>query len=972
MPAPTIDEFWKLLARSRLVDAGAVASLRAAHAQAGAPADVKATAQWLVDRGSLTRWQAKRLAIGDMGPFFLGDYRLLERHDRQGDGLLFSARHDPSGRGVSIMLLNPKRCLDLQVWTAIVRRTTAAHQATDPMLSHTWALEQAEGARFIVCETVAGETLAQELARLGPLLPAQAGVLAHHVARAVAEIHAAGGVHGGLSLDVLVREPAPTGAPARNGRVRLLQFPLVGDPHAVPLRPAVGTDEELARLGERASFVAPELLLPDQACDARSDVYAIGCILHALLTGRPPCWQGDPQATLRQAAFAGPPALGPPVSPELSALVGYLTARDPDARYQTAGEAAEAIAVCCGIVPAATEPVVAAAPRVDPAWPAAEAAPERAAESAVAWGPVASGPAPGGGRAATTSTTSATLAARRRAARLRMVGAGLAAAVVAIVAAFVVSRMDWGGAAVGGRSTARREGDRPAVVRERPARDAVPAPPEPAGSAAPVATVETTPPAEPKPVPPPAVEPRQVVIDDPVLPWAAPTAGPAPRLEFLPPGTQLVLLARPAAGLAAGDGALFMKSLGPAAESAARGLAAMAGCELPEIETLQVGWQAGKVDEVIDCYVLRLVESRRVPEDEAARLAAWGPTTAEIADGKTIHKGTRLAYWVPESGGGRTLVAAPEPLLKTIVAEAAAAPAVGLAASLPKEMETLVGMLDGDRHITLFGSPHYLTHDGRRLLAGPLGRLAEPLAGFFGDAVRAAAVSLHFGDNAYAELDVVATADAPASKLAPALATAVGGLADAAEAYCAALDPAPYGRRLVLRLPPMLRTLAANLRAGPEGKGVVLNAYLPPHAAHNLALATELVLAQAPRSGVGSAAVAGPAVPEGALGRLQKKITLVFVKDTLEKTIQMISEEIGVPMEILGPDLQLEGITKNQSFGLDETDKTAEAVLRVVLAKANPDGKLVFVMRKRDGEETIEITTRAAAQKRGDPLPAGQ
>ncbi|MFM8986120.1 MAG: serine/threonine protein kinase [Planctomycetia bacterium] len=972
MPAPTIDEFWKLLARSRLVDAGAVASLRAAHAQAGPPADVKATAQWLVDRGYLTRWQAKRLAIGDMGPFFLGDYRLLERHERQGDGLLFSARHDPSGRGVSIMLLNPKRCLDLQVWTAIVRRTTAAHQATDPMLSHTWALEQAEGARFVVCETVAGETLAQELARLGPLLPAQAGVLAHHVARAVAEIHAAGGVHGGLSLDALVREPVPPGAPARNGRVRLLQFPLVGDPHAVPLRPAVGTDEELARLGERASFIAPELLLPAQACDARSDVYAIGCILHALLTGSPPCWQGDPQATLRQAAFAGPAALGPPVSSELSALVGYLTARDPDARYQTAGEAAEAIAVCCGIVPAATEPVVVAPPRAEPAWPAAEAAPERAAESAVAWSSATSGPVPGSGRPATTSTTSATLAARRRAARLRMVGAGLAVAVVATVAAFVVSRIDWGGATVGGRSTARREGDRSAVVRERPARDAVPAPPEPA---APTASVETQPPAEPKPVPPPAVEPRQVVIDDPVLPWAAPTAGPAPRLEFLPPGTQLVLLARPAAALAAGEGPLFLKSLGPAAESAARELAAMAGCDLAEIESLQVGWQAGKVDEVIDCYVLRLVESRRVPAEDAARQAAWGATKPKIIDGQTIHKrdeeGTR-GYWVPESGGGRTLVAAPGPLLETIVAEAATAPAAGLAASLPKEMETLVGLLDGDRHITLFGSPHYLTHDGRRLLAGPRGRLAETLAGFVGDAVRAAALSLHFGDNAYAELDVVATADAPASKLAPVLATAVGGLEDAAEAYCAALDPAPYGRRLVLRLPRMLGELAANLRAGPEGKGVVLNAYLPPHAAHNLALATELVLAQSPRGAAGPATAAGPPPADDALGRLQKKVTLVFVKDTLEKTIQMISDEIDVPMEIVGPDLQLEGITKNQSFGLDETDKTAEAVLRVVLAKANPDGKLVFVVRKQDGRETIEITTRAAAQKRGDTLPAGQ
>ncbi|MFM8986076.1 MAG: hypothetical protein ACKONH_08475, partial [Planctomycetia bacterium] len=74
----------------------------------------------------------------------------------------------------------------------------------------------------------------------------------------------------------------------------------------------------------------------------------------------------------------------------------------------------------------------------------------------------------------------------------------------------------------------------------------------------------------------------------------------------------------------------------------------------------------------------------------------------------------------------------------------------------------------------------------------------------------------------------------------------------------------------------------------------------------------------------------------------------------------------------LPADLQLEGITTNQAVGLDETDTTAEAVLRAVLAKANPDGKLVFVVRKKDGQETIEITTRAAAQKRGDTLPAGQ
>jgi hypothetical protein len=77
-----------------------------------------------------------------------------------------------------------------------------------------------------------------------------------------------------------------------------------------------------------------------------------------------------------------------------------------------------------------------------------------------------------------------------------------------------------------------------------------------------------------------------------------------------------------------------------------------------------------------------------------------------------------------------------------------------------------------------------------------------------------------------------------------------------------------------------------------------------------------------------------------------------------------------VPIEILGKDLELEGITKNQSFGLDESDQPAEAILRTILARSNPDGKLIYVFRKNDGVESIDITTRAAAAKRGDEVPA--
>jgi hypothetical protein len=155
-----------------------------------------------------------------------------------------------------------------------------------------------------------------------------------------------------------------------------------------------------------------------------------------------------------------------------------------------------------------------------------------------------------------------------------------------------------------------------------------------------------------------------------------------------------------------------------------------------------------------------------------------------------------------------------------------------------------------------------------------------------------------------------------------------------------------------------------------EGNGVVLNAYLPRHAGHNLALATELTLAQV----TGTATATSPAgpvasVPTGALGKLQKKITVVFAKDTLEMAIQMVSDEVGVPMEILGPDLQLEGITQNQSFALEARDLSADDVLRMILTKANPGGKLVYVMRQDADVEKLFITTRAAVEKRGDPLP---
>jgi hypothetical protein len=960
MPPPSSSQLWDLLAQSRLVAPAQLHALRQSHASLpkAAADDAKAVARWLMERGAITIWQARRLIAGKVGPFFVGDYRLLDQRPSDGEGGLFTARHEPSGRDVSLVLLNGRQCADPSVWTEIVNRTTAANRAVDPVLSRTWALEQAGANRFIVCEHVAGESLAAELARRGPLPLTEAGQLALAVAAAVAELHGAGSVHGGVSLDAVLRE-SPRADGMATG-VRLVQFPLVGDPHAVPLRPLIDTPDQVSRLGTRASFVAPELTRPGVAADTRSDVYALGCLLHALVSGRPPCWKGEPRATLLEAATVGPAPLAPPAAPvEVATLIGYLTARDPTARYQNAIDAAQAIAACFGL----------AAPSVAGVQESAGSAVEADAEQG--WPDVSAAPV------ATPRPLNGPAVKRKRGA-----GAGL---IVALL-------LGLGLAGAGGYYALSLKpdgggGTKPKPSVEPPAAettaDDAPEPTEPTAAAAEPAESSgkaRLPDAAAERVAAPAAvadrRPPVQVVDDPNLPWESPTKGQPPALAYLPPNAQWLLLARPAAMLADDEASLFVKAIGPGVEAALAAAASLAGCEPGELERVQAGWLAPSTEELVMGLALRLVESKTVPDDEGFRAQVWAAKQSEEIAGETVFVGGGRAFWLPGRERGRVLVVAPPPLMEEIITDAAATHSGreggGPAVSLDRDLETLVEMLDADRHFTLAGLPHHLLTNGRpTALVGPLARLADPLEAFCGEDVKAAAVSLHFGDDFYAEFDAVTSLDLPAAKAAPVLAERLAQLPDDVEAHCTRLAPDPYGGRLVMRLPGMLRSLAANLRAGAEPNGVVLNVVLPRPAGHNIALAAELALAQSPLGAAPIAAAAAPAAADS-LGKMEKKMTLVFAKDTLEKTIQMISDEVGVPMEIVGPDLQLEGITKNQSFGLDEQDKSAKAILKVVLQKANPDGKLVYVVTKQDGAEAILITTRAAAEKRGDTLAPGQ
>lgn len=964
MPISTPAELWSLLVSTGLADDDQALRLRREFERESIPsgtagdAVTELLAKWLVRRRAITVWQARRLVRGDRGPFLIGDYRLQERLEHPAaDCRLFRARHEPSARSVCLLLLDSKRCGQLEVWTDIVRRTAVAHEAADPTTSRTFALEQIGPYRLIVCEDVVGRSLAEEISQRGAFPLEEACGIGLTLARAVAELHRLGTVHGGISLDTIRRESADSGNTQSGGQIRLLQYPLVGDPHLVPQRPAVDSPGAIERLGIRACFLAPELLLPNAVCDPRSDVYAIGCVFHALLSGAAPCWQGNAERSLAEVAFVGPPPLGPPaVPPEVATLVSYLVARDPTARYGSAVEAADAIAICLRLPPVSSTLPLQRPPLMAAQRPSAAVA-EVGATAGHGDRPTVSGRSSG---VATGESDLPELKAPARLPRRKSKLLPILGIACCCAAAAVAGLAWWRGRAAAPAAVA---------VKKPPKQEPAEQPTEPKGNAAQAV---------------PDAPPKVRIIDSAELPWASPTEGRPPTLAYLPPGSQLVLLARPREMLASEEGRQFLKALGPRAESALKAAAEAAGSPVGEIESLQAGWQVGadasNPDAVIGGYVIRGCGPLPVASDEGVRSRAWGATSTREVDGETLHVSNGLGYWLPKAAADRTLVVGPErQLVEMLTLEGGTAARrtdsedasdwrERIEANLPPELEDLVGMLDDTRHLTLFGSPNYLFNDGRAAFAGGLAKLIDPVAQFLGSDLHAAALSLHFGRQFYLELDCVPPPGVSPRKFAARLATEAASMPDAVEEYCTALDPHPYGRRLVMRLPRMLAAVAGSLRSGVEGKGTVVNCLLPEHAAHNLVLATDLAIEQSPGALIGPPAT--PPVATTAAAALGRTMSLTFPRDTLEKSIQMVSEEIGLPIEILGKDLELEGITKNQSFGLEERNQTADAVLRAILAKSNPDGKLIYVIRSRNGIESIEITTRAAAAKRNDPLPA--
>ncbi len=185
----------------------------------------------------------------------------------------------------------------------------------------------ADGRAWIAMERITGANLADLLAA-GPVPVRVAVAVAAGILDALGRVHAARFVHRDLKPDNLVRRA--------DGSVAILDFGLA---RRLPTDP-----DDPTRAGVQVGsleYIPPEQLLDAGAVDERADLYAFGCVLYELCSGRPP-FVGDASVLERAHAALRPPPLGAlaPVPAALEALCHACLAKQPARRPASAAEVA--------------------------------------------------------------------------------------------------------------------------------------------------------------------------------------------------------------------------------------------------------------------------------------------------------------------------------------------------------------------------------------------------------------------------------------------------------------------------------------------------------------------------------------------------------------------------------------------------------------------------------------------------------
>jgi serine/threonine protein kinase len=263
----------------------------------------------------------------------VGNYKILEQIGEGGMGAVYKGVDLMLEREVAIKVLRPELARQPQ----IVERFRA-EAVTLAKLNHTNIATLHSFFRqgddfFMVMEFVRGETLDSMLRRSGGMSVAQAVPLFCQALEGIDHAHRLGIIHRDIKpANMMLTATAPVPGAVATGLIKVMDFGIAR---------VLGT----ARMTRQGNIIGTiEYMSPEQVrgqeTDARSDIYSLGILLYEMLTGRVP-FHSESEFELMKSQIDDPPPpprdFAPHVSPLIEQAIMRALAKNPDARFQSAG-----------------------------------------------------------------------------------------------------------------------------------------------------------------------------------------------------------------------------------------------------------------------------------------------------------------------------------------------------------------------------------------------------------------------------------------------------------------------------------------------------------------------------------------------------------------------------------------------------------------------------------------------------------
>jgi serine/threonine protein kinase/Tfp pilus assembly protein PilF len=274
-----------------------------------------------------------RLAVGTR----LAQYEIVEPLGAGGMGEVYRARDLRLERDVAVKVLPQRLADDPAMRERFEREMRAVAALTHPGIMAVFELAKVGDLSFAVVELLEGQTLRRRLGQ-GPLPWKEAATIGADLAEALAAAHAKGIVHRDVKPENIVL--------TRDGRTKLLDFGLArSEPTIDETRTTLGSLTSPGLLVGTVGYIAPEQIRGEAAAPA-SDIFALGCVLYEMVTGRMP-FSRNTTAEVMAAVLNAEPA---PVSesgvhapPELQRVVAHCLAKRAGDRFRSARDVASAL-----------------------------------------------------------------------------------------------------------------------------------------------------------------------------------------------------------------------------------------------------------------------------------------------------------------------------------------------------------------------------------------------------------------------------------------------------------------------------------------------------------------------------------------------------------------------------------------------------------------------------------------------------